>query len=308
MDDVVENSIFAQNTLQNCGSSEPFIYDAFKSGIFLSGKLSNIQFICNAINDKIGIQNVKQIFANYSHNVGNCIAYNSISNVAAVPLFSNSPESSGVSWITTQNKPALSFDSDSLILKEGAVNTSLNVMLSEVSNTTVNADIFVLDNTAKIGKDFTVSKNTITFLPGQTSKAITINALGNARKAQGMNATLVIKYDANVLAGCRQYAKLILELPVKADSSKQSEASILRVHPNPASRKVTISLAGFEGESAVQVRMTDMAGKLFVSRQVRSGEGVKQITLPVRHLPHGLFLVTLRGSKTIKTAKLVITK
>jgi len=95
LDDAIENSIFAQNTLQNCGSSKPFIYDAFKSGIFLSGKVSNIQFICNTINDMKGIQNIKQIFANYSQNAGNCIAYNNTTNVASISLFANSPESSG---------------------------------------------------------------------------------------------------------------------------------------------------------------------------------------------------------------------
>jgi hypothetical protein len=34
----------------------------------------------------------------------------------------------------------------------------------------------------------------------------------------------------------------------------------------------------------------------------------KQVALPVHHLPQGLFLVTVQGSETAKTAKLVITK
>jgi hypothetical protein len=94
----------------------------------------------------------------------------------------------------------------------------------------------------------------------------------------------------------------------EAESSKQTEAFTLQLHPNPASREVTISLAGFEGEPTVQVKMMDIAGKPFVMKQVQIAEGDKQVTLPVSHLPQGLFFVMVKGSKTTKSAKLVITK
>ena len=71
---------------------------------------------------------------------------------------------------------------------------------------------------------------------------------------------------------------------------------------------MTIDLSGFAGESAVQVKMTDMNGKLFVNRQVELTTGEKSVTVPVSHLSKGLFVVTVQGSKTAKTAKLVITR
>jgi hypothetical protein len=82
----------------------------------------------------------------------------------------------------------------------------------------------------------------------------------------------------------------------------------LQVYPNPASREVSISLAGFEGESAVQVKMSDMSGKLFLGKQIQLQAGVSQVTIPVGHLPQGLFFVNVQGNKTAKTAKLVIAK
>jgi hypothetical protein len=82
----------------------------------------------------------------------------------------------------------------------------------------------------------------------------------------------------------------------------------LQLYPNPASREVTISLAGFEGESSVQVKMSDMAGKPYLRQQVQPRVEGKQVTLSVGHLPQGLFVVTVQGSKTAKTTKLVITK
>ena len=211
LDDPLERSIFAQNTLQNCGSSTPFIYDAFRTGAFLSNRLSNIQFVCNTFKERAGIQNMKQIFANYSQNAGNCIAYNNTFSTAGIPIFSNSPESSGPSWISDLTKPVLSFNLDHVVLKKEGVNTSLRLSLSKASNMKITIKFYVLDNSAKLGRDFTVSQNTITFLPGQTSKSITITAVNNALTAHAKNATLVLEYNPNVVAGCKQYAKLILE-------------------------------------------------------------------------------------------------
>jgi hypothetical protein len=91
-----------------------------------------------------------------------------------------------------------------------------------------------------------------------------------------------------------------------AAGSRQTSVFSLPVHPNPAGREVTISLAGFEGESAVQVSMRDMAGRAFLHRQVQPD--AREVTLPVDHLPGGVFVVTVQGSKTGKTAKLVITR
>ncbi len=94
----------------------------------------------------------------------------------------------------------------------------------------------------------------------------------------------------------------------EAARSQQKESLTLQLHPNPASREVTISLAGFEDESAVQVKLSDLHGKAYLLRQVQPRVAGRQVTLPVEHLPPGLFLVTLQGSKTGKTAKLLITR
>jgi uncharacterized protein YjdB len=93
-----------------------------------------------------------------------------------------------------------------------------------------------------------------------------------------------------------------------AASTGPLEALPLEVYPNPASREVNVSLKGFEGESAVQVKLTDVAGNTYVSKDVRPGAGVNQVTLPVSHLPQGLFVVRVQGSKTVKTAKLSIAR
>lgn len=97
-------------------------------------------------------------------------------------------------------------------------------------------------------------------------------------------------------------------LSAEAENIRQFNTLSLQLHPNPASREVTISLAGFEGESTVQVKMSDLAGKPYLRQQVQPRAAGKQVTLPVGHLPQGLFVVTVQGSKTGKTARLLITR
>jgi hypothetical protein len=128
-------------------------------------------------------------------------------------------------------------------------------------------------------------------------------AIGWTTATNNTNITVIgseniAKYEA--CTTCRASAEV--------GGSQQIQDLTLKLYPNPANREVAISLAGFEGESAVQVKISDMTGKPFVGQQVQLGEGVDQVTLPVSHLPQGLFFVTVQGSKTTKTAKLVITK
>jgi hypothetical protein len=137
----------------------------------------------------------------------------------------------------------------------------------------------------------------IVFTTGVGNTSVTLSAwTGNASAAYFDDYTI------------EPYCSTCRTASVEAESSLQTESLTLQLHPNPAITEVTVDLSGFEGEMAVQVKMSDMTGKLFVGQQVQMGEGVKQVTLPVSQMPQGLFFVTVQGSKVAKTAKLVITR
>jgi chitodextrinase len=119
-----------------------------------------------------------------------------------------------------------------------------------------------------------------------------------------LNTIIIDAFEYSIYSACTTCRVASAEVA----SNSKAEGQTLQLYPNPANQEVTIDLSGFAGETAVQVKMSDMTGKAFLGQQVQLGAGVDRVTLPVNHLPQGLFFVTVQGSKTTKTAKLVINK
>jgi uncharacterized protein YukE len=84
------------------------------------------------------------------------------------------------------------------------------------------------------------------------------------------------------------------------------DALTLQVYPNPASHQVRIELSDFRDESGLQIKITDLKGKVFISQQLQAYS--QQVSVSVADLPQGLFLVRVQGYKKGKTAKLIIAK
>ena len=62
-----------------------------------------------------------------------------------------------------------------------------------------------------------------------------------------------------------------------------SEGFILRLHPNPASREVSLDLSGFARKAAIEVQMRDRTGKVFKPGQIQlnARNNVEGVSLPV---------------------------
>jgi uncharacterized protein YjdB len=138
----------------------------------------------------------------------------------------------------------------------------------------------------------------IVFTTGANATSVNLNTWVDNGSAAYFDDFTIESYNCST---CRMAS-------AEVEKIQPSESLSLQLYPNPANREVTISLAGFEEESSVLVQMRDMSGKSFLRRQVQPRLQGKQVTLSVNHLPQGLFFVTVQGSKTTKTAKLIITQ
>jgi hypothetical protein len=70
-------------------------------------------------------------------------------------------------------------DAPNVVEASGAVAT-FRVTLSKALSTTVSVKFSTLNGTASAGSDFVAKSGTLTFLPGQTSKVVTISIINNA--------------------------------------------------------------------------------------------------------------------------------
>ncbi|MBD2768005.1 right-handed parallel beta-helix repeat-containing protein [Hymenobacter sp. BT664] len=174
---------------------------------------------------------------------------------------------------------------------------------------------YTVTGTASNRIDYHQLKGFMLLKQNTTQSSDTLQAINPQLNSSNLSAILSpVNNNGNTIATNAQFIAKISPTRcnpttitnTKVESSQPTEALMLKLHPNPASREVTISLEGFKGESAVQVKMSDMAGKPFLRQQVQPG--APEVTLSVGHLPQGLFIVTVQGSKTAKSAKLVITK
>jgi hypothetical protein len=188
-----------------------------------------------------------------------------------------------------------------------------------VSSYTITSNPFSRHFDAKDWKLYGTNTPEVAFPSGYTELNAQSGMLFTASEKKTFNISNTTGYrayrleiTANSGGPAIQISEMELFAPASCSTCRVASAEVeslsLKLYPNPASSEVSIDLSGFAGESAVQVKMSDMSGKLFVGQQVQLGEGVKQVTLPVSHLPQGLFFVTVQGSKASKTAKLIITK
>ena len=76
--------------------------------------------------------------------------------------------------IVPEPLPALSFDSNEVLVDEDAGSATLTVELDPASTGTVTVDYATRDSFAKAGEDYTATSGTLTFTAGQTSKTFTV--------------------------------------------------------------------------------------------------------------------------------------
>jgi len=115
-------------------------------------------------------------------------------------------------------------------------------------------------------------------------------------------------YDVNV-QGLPDLGAFELGAPLSSLDNVPVDERI-QLHPSPANDWVKINLSAFAQDRTVSVRLVDMSGAEFLAQEVQlqGNRAEKEVRLSIGHLPQGLFLVKVQGSKMSKTTKLVIVR
>ena len=78
----------------------------------------------------------------------------------------------------------------------------------------------------------------------------------------------------------------------------------LQISPNPTSDIVTIS-ANLPGQSQTDLVLSSISGSQLINKKVESANGFFNLDLNLKHLPQGLYILTLT-SHTNRIAKRII--
>jgi len=87
--------------------------------------------------------------------------------------------SSGTVTITDNDRPSLSVSNATVTIGKNSTTVTMTVTLSSAYNDPVTVTLSTADGTAKAGTDYTALTTTLTFLPGQTVKTVSITILGH---------------------------------------------------------------------------------------------------------------------------------
>ncbi len=96
---------------------------------------------------------------------------------------------------------SLNFERTSLSGAESLATASFNVLLSGASSQSVTVNFAVRGGTATSGSDFTLTAGTLTFAPGQTSKAITFGVINDLLDENDETVEIALSAPTNAILG-----------------------------------------------------------------------------------------------------------
>ena len=83
------------------------------------------------------------------------------------------------------------------------------------------------------------------------------------------------------------------------------DISGMKMYPNPAKDLVNITFSAKNAESGV-VSVMNLMGQIVYTANLEVNEGNNMITVPVKQLTSGVYMVTLQTNTGISTQKLIV--
>jgi hypothetical protein len=132
---------------------------------------------------------------------------------------------------------------------EGAAGTttqaSLAVTLSAASSQTVTVAYSTTDGTAIAGSDYTAQTNTLSFAPGETSKTVTIDVLGDSlvEKDETFTVNLASPQNATLSTTAAKSTVSIVAMPTLSFGAGGSDAEVVEGDSGTQTLQLTATLS-----------------------------------------------------------------
>jgi Secretion system C-terminal sorting domain/Domain of unknown function (DUF4397) len=136
---------------------------------------------------------------------------------------------------------------------------------------------------------------------GLGGRSLTVLASGFLNPAMNSNGAAFGLWVATAAGGA------LIPLPLATSINRTSEVSEMQVFPNPAQNNINLSFKA-EQNTDVAVQITDALGQLVYEQQLGNIYGQQNIQIATQNIPNGIYNLSLRSSKGVKTSRLLIQK
>ena len=183
--------------------------------------------------------------------------------------------------------PTLSLPT-AISVNENGVTASITVTLSSASASNVTVNYSTANGTATAGTDYANTSGTITFLPGETSKVITIPIIDDAINEATENFTLTLSNPSGATVGTAQTTITItdndlaslptLSLPTAISVNENGVTASITVTLSSASASnVTVNYSTANGTATAGTDYANTSGTI----TFLPGETSKVVTIPI---------------------------
>jgi hypothetical protein len=217
--------------------------------------------------------------------------------------------------INDDRRPAIRIDDAST--SENSQLAQVRVYLTAPNSETIKVKYETKDKTAKAPGDYTASSGQLIFQPGETEKWLNITIKADnlfeptetfeVRLKDAQNASLDKDWGARKEAEVRILNSVSTLVSnnrsnnVATEFSDQLVSLNVKVLPNPSRNHFSLSIKG-NGQGSIQLRVTDIQGRIVESRVVEGS--FRQVQLGDRW-SHGNYILEIRQGAERKVLQLV---
>ena len=184
----------------------------------------------------------------------------------------------------------------------GYTAAKFKILLNHPTTSTVKVNYSTKDGTAQAGSDYVAASGTVSIKPGNLSKTVTVNVIGDNTYESNEKFSLVLSNPVNAFLGDLDSATCTIKNDDPASPQQQTnnntviaEAAI-KLYPNPARDELNV-----EGLSAINTNLSivDMQGKEVIKVTATS----QTITINVKQLSPGVYYLRIVTDEKVTTLK-----
>ncbi|HYK45702.1 MAG TPA: Calx-beta domain-containing protein, partial [Parafilimonas sp.] len=205
-----------------------------------------------------------------------------------------------------EDEPIVSI-AKNISLIEGNIGYSaakFKVLLNHSSASTVKVNYTTKNGTAQAGSDYVAASGTATIKPGNVSKIVTVNVIGDNTYESNEKFSLVLTNPVNALLGDLDSATCTIKNDDPLSSQQQTSTdaisynSTIKLFPNPAKDQLTI---GGLSSQLTTVCVIDMRGKTIIQTSANN----RTSTINIKQLSPRVYYLRIATAEKVTTLKFI---